>query len=598
MAGRSAALKPTPPSAPSPRAHLRKTRRAAINSKTPLPAEDPLNAETTPAATAAGPAPDRWGAFSHAAFTAIWTASVISNLGTAVFDTASGWMITSLNANPLAVSLVQVAVSLPLFLFTLPAGALADVIDSRRLLIVVELLIIAVSAIFAGLVAFHLATAAALLATTFLLGAGGALTSPAWAALVPVLVPRQDLDSATAANSVGFNLSRAVGPALGGFIIAAFGIALAFWIFTLSNLGIIAALIWWRPPRKSGESLPAERLFSALRNGLRYAANSDYLRATLIRALAFFPFASAYWALLPLVARSQMTAGPQSYGILLGAIGLGAIAGSFMLNWLKTKVGADQVAAAGTIATAVALVLFGLAHEPIVAIAACLIAGAAWTLVLSILYVSAQVALPDWVRGRGLAIFLTVIFGATTVGSVVWGQVAAMEGLAIAHFVAAAGVIIAIPLTWDWKLQAAEGADLTPSMHWRAPAGTHAPENNRGPVLVTVEFRVAPENRDAFLAVLEELKHARKRDGAFAWGLFEDTAEDGRFVENFLIESWLELMHARERVTHADQMLEEQVVHLIKEPPRIALMVASEPGRRLRKIPARASLGAPLTPSA
>jgi predicted MFS family arabinose efflux permease/quinol monooxygenase YgiN len=556
-----------------------------------------VSAETTPSSAPVEAPPERWGAFGHIAFTAIWTASVFSNLGTAIFDTGSGWMITSLNANPLAVSLVQVAVSLPLFLFTLPAGALADVIDSRRLLILVELAMIVVSAVFAGLVTFHLATAPALLATTFLLGAAGALTSPAWASIVPLLVPRQDLDSATAANSVGFNLSRAVGPALGGLAIAVLGIASAFWIFMISNLGIVAVLLWWRPPKKSGESLPAERLISAIRNGVRYAANSDYLGDTLIRALAFFPFASAYWALLPLVARAQTGGGPANYGVLLGAIGAGAIAGSFVLNSLKTTIGADHVAAVGTLATAVALVLFGLAFNLTIALIACFIAGAAWTLVLSILYVSAQIALPDWVRGRGLAIFLTVIFGATTVGSVAWGQVAAMKGLIFAHFLAAVGIVIAIPLTWRWKLQAAEGVDLTPSMHWRAPAGTRPVENNRGPVLVTLEFRVEPEKREEFLVAIEDLKHARKREGAYAWGIFEDTADEGRFVENFLVESWLELMHARERVTNADRILEERVLHLMKDPPRLALMVASEPGHRLRTTRVRAPLGAPLTPS-
>jgi MFS family permease len=556
-----------------------------------------LSTDTTPSATPRDVAPERWGAFSHAAFAAIWTASVVSNLGTAVFDTASGWMITSLNANPLAVSLVQVAVSLPLFLFTLPAGALADVIDARRLLIVVEVAVIALSVIFAGLVSLNLATTSALLATTFLLGAAGALTSPAWAAIVPLLVPRQDLDSATAANSVGFNLSRAVGPALGGFLIAFAGVASAFWIFALSNLGIVAALFWWRPPPKSGETLPAERLVSAVRNGVRYAANSQYLRATLIRALAFFPFASAYWALLPLIARTQIAGGPENYGILLGAIGAGAIGGSFMLNGMKVRFGADQVAAVGTLATAIALVLFGLAHNLAVAVAACVIAGAAWTLVLSILYVSAQVALPDWVRGRGLAIFLTFIFGATTIGSLIWGQAAAMKGLPFAHFVAAVCIVVAVPLTWRWKLQGAENLDLTPSMHWRAPAGTRQVESNQGPVLVTLEVRVEPENREAFFAAMEELKHERKRDGAFAWGLFEDTADSGRFIEHFLVESWLELMHARQRVTNADRMLEERVGALIKSPPVVTLLLASELGHRFRKTRPPAPLGAPPTPS-
>ena len=232
------------------------------------------------------------------------------------------------------------------------------------------------------------------------------------------------------------------------------------------------------------------------------------------------------------------------------------------------------------------------------AICACVIAGAAWTLVLSILYVSAQVALPDWVRGRGLAIFLTVIFGATTVGSAVWGQIAGMGGLAIAHFVAAVGVVLAIPVTWRWKLQTGAGVDLTPAMHWRAPAGLRTVENNRGPVMVTLEYRVDPEHRAAFLGAVDELRHERKRDGAFAWGIFEDTSEAGRFLETFLIESWLELMHARERVTNADRMLEEQIQHLLKDSPKLTLLVASERGHRLRQTRVRAPLGAPLTPSA
>jgi MFS family permease len=229
--------------------------------------------------------------------------SLVSNVGTAMFDTASGWLITSLDANPITVSLVQVAVSLPLFLFTLPSGALADVIDSRRLLIAVEVAILVVSVVFAGLIFVNLATPPLLLATTFLLGVGGALTSPAWGAAVPMLVPKQDLDSATAANGVAFNIGRAAGPALGGVVIATSGIAVPFWAFAASNAGIIAALIWWRSPRKGAHGLPAERLTSAIRAGVRHAANNPDLGATLVRVLGFFPFASAYLALLPLLAR-------------------------------------------------------------------------------------------------------------------------------------------------------------------------------------------------------------------------------------------------------------------------------------------------------
>ena len=543
-----------------------------------------LSADLTTAAAPTTPAPSRWGPFSHLAFTVIWTASLVSNVGTAMFDTASGWLITSLDANPITVSLVQVAVSLPLFLFTLPSGALADVIDSRRLLIAVEVAILAVSVVFAGLVSLNLATPPLLLATTFLLGVGGALTSPAWGATIPMLVPKQDLDSATAANGVAFNIGRAAGPALGGLVIAALGIAIPFWVFASSNVGIIAALIWWRSPRKGAQSLPAERLASAVRAGVRHAANNPYLGATLVRVLAFFPFASAYLALLPLLARHLISEGPQLYGILLAAIGVGTVGGSLIIRWLKDELGPDRLVAVGSVGAAFALVLFGLAHDPITAVSACLLGGASWTVVLTKLYVSAQVALPDWARGRGLAVFLTFIFGATTAGSAVWGKLSAMEGLPIAYFVAAGGLVLAIPMTWRWKLQTGVGIDFSPAMHWRAPIVARRVENNQGPVVVVVEYRVDANDRAEFLSAVDELGYARKRDGAYAWGVYEDVADGGRFIETFSIESWLEVLHQRERATNADEMLRSRVRQLLKEAPRITIGVSPErPHRHWRK---------------
>ena len=528
-------------------------------------------------AVSAHPAHSAFSAFRHRAFTVLWTATVVSNLGGWMYSAASAWLMTTLDPNPVAVSLVQVATSLPTFLFALLAGALADIVDKRRLLIVVESFITVSSTALAALVWLDLVTPGRLLFLTFLVETGAALTAPAWQSIVPQLVPRQDLPEAVAANSVGVNVSRAVGPALGGVITVAWGIAAPFWANAGSNLGSIGGLLWWRAPQTGQRRLPTERVVSALQTGIRYARHSRHLRATLLRAFGFFLFASAYWALLPLVARDRIAAGPKLYGILLGVIGASAIAGAFALPRLKKELGPDRLVAAGTIGTAGALLLFGLARNPGTAMAASVLAGISWIAVLSSLNVSAQFALPEWVRGRGLAMYMTVFFGATTLGSAIWGEVASMAGLPAAHFVAAAGALLAIPLTWRWKLQTAQGMDLTPSMSWPAPIVTGHVGNDQGPVMVTVEYRISPKDREAFLTALERLSHERRRDGAYAWGIFEDIADRSRFLETFFVESWLEHLRQHERVTNADRMLQDHIHRLVQGTPKITHLIAAEP---------------------
>jgi MFS family permease len=472
---------------------------------------------------------------------------------------ASGWLMTSLNPDPLLVSLVQAAATLPMFLFAVPAGALADIVDLRKFLIFGELATMIVATIFAAIVWLDLATPVTLLLFTFLASVTSALTSPAWQAVVPRLVSKQEMHPAVAANSAGINVSRAVGPALGGVMVARIGIAAPFWFNAFSNAGVIGALLWWRPPRTGTPQLPVERLRSAIGTGFRHARNNRHLSATLVRAVAFFLFASAYWALLPLIARSQIGGGPELYGYLLGAIGIAAVGAALALPWLKDKLGANRLVAAGTLGTALAMVLFGLARDSATAFAASIIAGASWIAVVANLNVSAQLALPDWVRGRGLAIFVTAFFGALSLGSVIWGQIAGMLGLPAADFLAAAGAVAAIPMTWRWKLQTGAGLDLTPSMHWPTPVLTRHIDQDRGPVLVTVEYQIGPRDRDSFLDALEALGRERRRDGAYAWGVFEDAAGRGRIVETFLVESWLEHLRQHERVTKADRLVQDRV---------------------------------------
>ncbi|MFZ3223986.1 MAG: MFS transporter, partial [Xanthobacteraceae bacterium] len=228
--------------------------------------------------------------FRHPAFAVIWTATLISNVGWWMYSAASGWLMTSLNPDPLIVSLVQAASSLPIFLFAIPAGALADIFDKRKFLLVVESLTTAVSAVYAVIVGFGLATPGNLLLFTFLIGAAGALTVPAWQAVVPQLVPKDDLPPAIAANSAGVNVSRALGPAFGGLVISAYGVVAPFWANALANLAIVGSLLWWRPRQGARTLLPAERFGQAVLAGLRYARHNQHLRATMVRAAGFFLF--------------------------------------------------------------------------------------------------------------------------------------------------------------------------------------------------------------------------------------------------------------------------------------------------------------------
>src|SRR5262249_42589073 len=301
--------------------------------------------------------------FRHPAFAVIWTATVIANVGSWMYTAASGWLMTGLNPDPLIVSLVQVATTLPMFLVAIPAGALADILDIRKFLIVSESAYTLMSVIFAAIVWLDLAPANLLL-FTFLTGVAGALTAPAWQAVVPKLFPRQDLNQAVAANGVGINVSRTVGPALGGVMAATMGIAAPFWFNAVSNLSVIGALLWWQPPQRKTKHLPVERFYSAIRTGFRHARNNRHLRATLLRAVSFFLFASAYWALLPLLTRSQIAAGPELYGYLLGAIGAAAVAAALLLPWLKAKLGPDRQVAAGALGTPLGMVVFGRPRGP------------------------------------------------------------------------------------------------------------------------------------------------------------------------------------------------------------------------------------------
>lgn len=529
---------------------------------------------TAPAVPAT--APSAWAPFGRAPFAVLWTATVISNVGTWMHDVGAGWLMTELSSSPLMVAAVQAATTLPVFLLALLAGAVADIVERRRLLVIVNAAMAVAAAALAVVVALGGATPAVLLVFTFLLGAGAAFVAPAWQAIVPRLVPREELAPAIALNSLGINISRAIGPALAGFLIVGLGLWSPFALNALSFLAIIAALLWWRPEPGPARRLPPEGVLGAMRTGLRYAVNAPALQGTLLRAVAFFLFASAFWAMLPLVARDVLSGGPTLYGFLLGAVGAGAVCGAVVLPPLRRRFGGDALVAGGTAGMAAVLAVLALVPVQEVAVAAAFLAGAAWIAVLSSLQVAAQTALPDWVRARGLSLYITTFFGAMAAGSLIWGQLASLGGIPAALLVAAAGALAALAAVRHVRLRSAEGVDLSPSLHWPAPpVATDAPAD-RGPVMISVEYRIDAADAPRFLALMQDLRRARRRGGGQRWSVMEDAAEPGRYVETWTELSWLDHMRHHERVTGADAALQAQIAELHRGdgPPRVTHLIA------------------------
>lgn len=501
-------------------------------------------------------APGAFTPLRERAFLVLWVATVFANTGTWMRDTASGWLMTSLSTSPTLVAMVQAATTLPIFLLALPAGALADIVDRRRLMIVIQAALALVSVALAVLAALGAMTPALLLGLTFCGGIGAALAAPAWQSVVPQLVPRDLMRPAIALNSLGVNIARAIGPAVAGLIIATLGLAAAYVADVLSYALIIAALWWWKPAPRAADD--PEQLLGAMRSGLRFALHHDALQRVLLRAFLFFVAASAYWALLPLIVRVQLRGDATVYGLAMAAIGVGAIAGALLLPRLRRHVDANGPMLLGSVVSAMAIAVLALATTPMLGIAALLFAGAAWIAVLATLNATAQAVLPDWVRGRGLALYLTVFFGAMTLGSALWGQVATHAGLPTALMGAAVATALIGFLAHRRALPAGD-ADLTPSLHWPEPAMSADLHAGGGPVMVRITYRIARTDQARFGEAIRPLGRVRRRDGAYAWGVMVDVEDPERVIEWFLVASWEEHLRQHRRVSRADRAVQDAV---------------------------------------
>jgi MFS family permease len=517
-------------------------------------------------ATASRDAPtSAWAPLRIPLFRALLIAQFASNVGTWMQTVGAQWLMGDLTHDPLQVALIQTATSLPVFLFGFPAGAVGDVFDRRRVLLVSQLFMLVAAALLAGLTFSGDTTPWVLLALTFAIGTGRALTAPSWQAIQPQLVGRELIPQAAALGAASVNVARAAGPALGGALVAAAGAQWVFGVNAVSFLGVLAVVVMWRRQRVE-KPLGPEHVRSAMRAGTRYVRSSPRMKAILARSAIFVVFASAMWALLPIVARADLKLGSGGYGLLLGAVGVGAVAGTALLPRLRARSSLDRVVAGGTVAFGIACAVIAWVHVVAVVAVALVVTGFAWIAVLSSLNATAQTVLPDWVRSRGIALYIIVFQGGQAVGAVIWGLVVKQADTRAAFTAAAVGLVAGVAAGRRWPLRPPGGLDVRPAQHWPEPDMVLDPAPGHGPVLVQVEYRVPLERADAFREAMQPVGRARRRSGGERWGLFQDGADPERFVEVYLVATWEEhLRQHQERFTHTDRLFEERALALTAE---------------------------------
>ena len=522
-----------------------------------------------------------WSPLRQSIFRALWLATIASNIGTWMQNVGASWLMTTLSPSPLIIAMVQAATSLPVFLLALPAGALADIVDRRTLILITQVWMLLAAAALSAATYAGAMSPTLLLLLTFLLGVGSAMSGPAWQAMITDLVAPQEVGAAVALNSVAFNLARAVGPAFGGIILAHAGAGAVFLLNAISFIGVFVVLFRWKSAPKES-ILPAERLMGAIRAGVRYVRYSPPLHTVLMRTSAFILFGSAIWALLPLVVRDEMRLGPSAYGQLLSALGAGALIGAAILPKFNRMASVDGLVTGASLVFAAVTIGSGLVRNRILMLALMLLGGAAWMIVLSCLNVAARMVVSAWVQARSLAIYLLVFQGGTAMGSLAWGAAAGRWGIRSTLVVAGVGLIAGAATTLVFPLPREDALDLRPAADWPEPNTSGELDMEKGPTFVTVEYRIDPLNAEEFVRTMADMRRARRRDGAVQWGLFADATDPGRFLEEFVVESWLDHLRQHERVTVSDRQLQEQIrlLHTAPEAPHVTHYISA--GRSVR----------------
>ena len=503
--------------------------------------------------------------FAHPTFRSIWLANLASSFGGLIQSVGAAWLMTSIASSVDMVALVQASTSLPIMLFSLVGGAIADSFNRRRVMLAAQCFMLAVSAALMVLTYLGMMSPWVLLAFTFLLGCGTAINNPSWQASVGDLVPRDHLPSAVALNSIGFNLSRSVGPAVGGIVVAAAGAAAAFAINTLSYLALIAVLFRWKPGNAVA-LLPRESMGPAMLSGIRYVAMSPNIYQVMLRSSIFGFTAIAVMALLPVVSGTLLGGGPLTYGLMLGAFGLGAVGGALLGNRLHQRFSSEAVVRMAFIGFAVCAAITGTSTSPFLTGASLLIGGAGWVLALSLFNVSVQLASPRWVVGRALSLYQTATFGGMALGSWLWGVAAELYGLQLAMGGAGLLMLAGAALGLFLPLPQRSTLDLDPLNRWKEPALELDLEARSGPIVIQIAYIIKPHHLAEFLRVMADRKRIRRRDGARHWTLLRDLGHPDVWVERYQTPTWTEYVRHNLRMTKADAEVGDHVRALHEGP--------------------------------
>ena len=510
----------------------------------------------------------------HATFRNFYLGSVGVALGYTMQATVAAWLMATLTTSPLMVALVQSASTAPTLLFGLIAGTLADIVDRRRIIMVTLLTLFSAALVLGAATIFGVAGPIGLLALTFVTGVGFTFYLPTQQASVNGLVSRDELSSAVALNAVAFNVARAAGPALAGAIAAWAGTGIAFVLGALSFTGMFVPLLRWKGHERPLPGVP-ERLLSGVRSGLRYARHSVAMRSLIIRTLGFAVCASAFWALLPVIARDQLGLGAGGFGLLSAAFGTGAVVGALSIPRQLQNRPLNTVVTFGVLLWTLAMILIAATNLTGIALIGALCAGVAWVSVLASLSAGTQSSAPAWVRARAVAMNIVAVQASLAVGSALWGALATAMGTHIA-LAASAGLMVILYLLYRRvRVTMGEEADVTTGVQLPELAIYEEPLPDDGPVLIQIEYQVDPENRGAFLRAIHQVEATRRRNGATSWRIYRDLSEKGRIVERYIIASWAEYIRLRSRMTMADRRLQDRVIQLQREgvPVRISRFI-------------------------